>query len=96
MRESYVYLLRSLKDKKFYLGWTTDLDRRLDAHNQGMNPSTKSRAPFKLLYYETYPNSEFAEIRERKLKKNPNMFYHLKKRALLGASCQMTRKEVVG
>ena len=96
VNSAYVYLMRSLKDGKFYLGWTTDLKRRLDAHNRGLNQSTKSRRPFELIYYETYTTSEDAKIRERKLKHNPNMFNQFKKRALLCASKPHGLKEVVG
>ncbi len=93
---AYVYLMRSLKDGKFYLGWTTDLKRRLDAHNMGLNQSTKSRRPFELIYYETYTTSEKAKSHERQLKQNPNMFYYFKKQALLCASKPHGLKEVVG
>ena len=108
-KRSYVYLLRSPKDEKFYLGWTIDLKRRLDAHNRGSIPSTKARTPFDLVYYETYSSQESARDRERKLKHNPNMFYYFKKRALLPehikskqeveglcASSPIGEKEVVG
>ncbi len=88
MKESYVYLLRSLKDNGFYLGWTTDLNHRLEVHNTRQVFSTKSRAPFELIHYEIYPSPELAKLRERKLKKNPNMYSYFKKHAL--------KKEVVG
>ena len=45
----YVYVLISLKDKKFYIGFTNDLKRRLKEHNSGKNISTKSRLPLKLI-----------------------------------------------
>ena len=97
MKESYVYLLRSLKDNKFYVGWTTNVDRRLDAHNRGMNSSTRNRRPFELLHFETFLNSELAKIRERHLKKSHRMLLLFKKRGLIAcASRQMTRKEVGG
>ena len=91
-KESYVYLLRSLKDRKFYLGWTTDLKRRLSEHNKGLNPSTKSRRPFEMVDYEIYPTKELAKNRERSLKKNPNMLACFKRRVLVGK----LQNEVVG
>ena len=69
----YVYLLRSLKDKNFYLGWAVDLERRLDAHNKGLNPSTKARRPFEIVSYEACSSPKLAKDRERRLKHNPNM-----------------------
>ena len=82
MKASYVYLLRSLKDGRFYLGWTTDLERRLNEHNAGLTRSTRARRPFEIVYYETYSCAEDAKRRERILKRNPRMFYYFKKRAL--------------
>ncbi len=52
----YVYVLRSLKDGNLYIGMTNNLSRRLYEHNLGYKGSTKSRAPFKLIYKEEYPD----------------------------------------
>lgn len=62
---SYVYILQSLKDRKFYIGYTNDLQRRLREHNSGSSFATKPRIPFKLVYYEAYPHRKDAEERER-------------------------------
>jgi len=64
----YVYILRSLKDGKFYIGFTKDLRRRFKEHNSKMSTSTKSRVPFTLVYYEAYLHSEDAKEREKFLK----------------------------
>jgi putative endonuclease len=63
-----VYLLISLKDKNFYTGYTIDLKRRIDEHNQGKVFSTQSRRPLKLIYYEACYNEEDAKAREKYLK----------------------------
>lgn len=60
-RAAYVYLLRSIKINKFYLGWTTDLKRRLDEHNSGKSYYTKSRGPWELINYETYSTVQEAK-----------------------------------
>jgi putative endonuclease len=64
----YVYVLLSLKDEKFYIGFTGDLRRRLKEHNAGKNISTKSRRPLKLTYYEAHLSKADAERRERYFK----------------------------
>jgi putative endonuclease len=64
----YVYTLLSLKDKKFYTGFTTDLKNRLTEHARGEVISTKGRRPFKLIHYEYYVNKSDAEAREVFLK----------------------------
>ncbi len=62
---SYVYILKSLKDGKMYIGCTNDLNRRLREHNQGKSFATKARTPFEIVYFEGYRNREYAEERER-------------------------------
>ena len=66
-----VYVLRSLKDGKLYIGMTTDLQRRLQEHNHGKNPSTRHRRPLVLLHTEVYPTRAEAAKRERFLKSGP-------------------------
>ena len=80
--KAYVYLLRSSSTGRFYVGWTTDIKRRLEEHNMGKSQYTRSRGPWKLIGYETYLNSESAKERERKLKHNPKSLFYFKKRAL--------------
>ena len=92
----YVYLLRSMKDEKFYLGSTTNLKRRLDEHNKGLMVSTKNRRPFKLVYTESFVTAHLARLYESKLKRNPNMYQLFKRRALLCASMPNGGREVVG
>lgn len=64
----YVYILLSLKDKKFYTGFTTDLRNRLSQHARGEVISTKNRLPVKLIHYEYFINEEDARSREVFLK----------------------------
>ena len=64
MQFFYTYILLSLKDKQFYIGYTTDLKRRLLEHQRGDNISTSKRLPIKLIFYEAYLNKEDAERRE--------------------------------
>ncbi len=60
----YVYVLLSLKDKKFYIGFSEDINKRLADHNAGRNASTKPRRPFEVIYYEAHLNKEDALRRE--------------------------------
>lgn len=61
----YVYVLKSEKDKKHYIGSTSDLSRRIDDHSVGKVSSTCARRPFKLIYFEKYETRAIAEKRER-------------------------------
>jgi len=64
----YVYVLKSKKDGKLYIGHTNNLRNRVELHNNGKVISTKYRKPFELIYYEASYNKEDALIRERYLK----------------------------
>lgn len=64
----YVYVLRSLKDNKLYIGLTTNLKKRLKEHARGDVSSTKNRRYLKLIHYEYFINKEDAQAREVFLK----------------------------
>lgn len=64
----YVYVLISLKDRRLYVGTTSDLKKRFQNHNSGYVLATKSRRPFHLLYYEGYSEISDAKRREKYLK----------------------------
>lgn len=64
----YVYVLESLRDGNFYIGYTTDLRKRVEEHRRGRSFATKFRRPFLLVYYEACLDSEDAKRREHYLK----------------------------
>ena len=65
---NYVYVLISGKDKKLYIGSTSDLKRRLTEHKNGKVKSTCYRLPLTLLLYEAYRSKKVALNREVFLK----------------------------
>ncbi len=91
----YVYMLKSRKDGTLYLGWTTNLLRRLVEHNQGRSTFTRRKIPWQLVGFETYASAEKAKGRERLLKRNPRMLIHFKKR-LLNQAASGGQRQVVG
>ena len=60
----FTYVLLSLKDFKFYIGYTNDIERRFLEHENGMNVSTAKRRPLVLIYYEAFLVKEDAMRRE--------------------------------
>ena len=64
----YTYALQSIKDERFYVGFTKDLKLRFEQHNKELVESTKDRGPFKLIYYEACLDKEDATRREKYLK----------------------------
>lgn len=71
----YVYVLQSGLDCGLYIGFTTDLRRRLRLHLAGESQATHNRRPWELIYYEAYRLREDAEGRERFLKSGAGRRY---------------------
>lgn len=67
----YVYILRCADDT-LYTGWTTDLEKRIRAHNGKKGAKyTKSRTPVSLFYWEEFESKSDALKREAAIKKLP-------------------------
>jgi len=64
----FVYILKSEKDQKLYIGFTEDVAKRVKDHNEGKNTSTQSRRPLKLIYYEAHTSKRDALRREQYFK----------------------------
>ncbi len=77
----YLYLLRSQKNGKFYIGTTSDLKKRFYQHNHAQSIATKASVPWELVYYEAFLTKALALERERKLKRYGRGLVELKKRA---------------
>ncbi len=76
----YTYLLRSEISGEFYIGFTDNLDERLEKHNQGKAYWTKRAEPWSLVYYEAYLSKSDALNREKQLKRFAKGFAQLKRR----------------
>ena len=68
LSEFFVYVLFSIKDRKFYIGFTHNLGQRLREHSSGNVDSTRARRPLRLIYYESFINEGDAKAREVFLK----------------------------
>ena len=64
-----VYILLSRKDGNLYVGQTSDIEKRLRAHNEGRVQSTKHRGPLQLVHFEEFGSRGEAMKRERWLKR---------------------------
>ena len=66
---NYTYIVKC-SDGTFYTGWTNNLTRRMEAHNQGRGAKyTKARRPVTLIYYEAFETKEEAMKREYAIKR---------------------------
>ena len=64
----YLYILQC-GDGSLYTGITTDVEKRLEAHNAGKGAKyTKTRRPVKLVYQEQFETKEEAMSREYHIK----------------------------
>jgi len=76
----YVYILQSLKNKSLYVGYTSDLSRRFQEHNQNESNYTKKYSPWELVYCEGYKSEKDARSREQSLKLHAQGLRRLKER----------------
>ncbi|MBU1873665.1 GIY-YIG nuclease family protein, partial [bacterium] len=62
-------------DQSFYIGYTANIKKRLEEHNNGESRYTKRKIPWKLVHLETFNLKRDAIIREKELKKIRNTRY---------------------
>ena len=64
----YVYIIEC-EDGTYYTGYTTEIKRRIEEHNQGQGAKyTRGRTPVKLVYQESFDNKSKAMQREYEIK----------------------------
>ena len=71
----YTYVIQSKKNGNFYTGYTNDLRKRFNEHNEGKSAYTKGRGPYELVYYEACLNENDARSRELYLKSGKGKRY---------------------
>jgi len=76
----YVYVLKAKNGKQIYIGYTSDLKKRLREHSLGRTYTTARFLPVDLVYYEAYRSMTDAQNREKQLKQHGNALGHLKRR----------------
>ena len=77
----YVYILKSIEKNRTYVGFTTDLDKRIKEHNEGKNTSTKYYRPFKMICYVAVDKKTTALELERYFKTGSGIAW-MKKRLI--------------
>lgn len=65
----FVYILECA-DKSYYTGYTPDIKRRVDLHNEGKGAKyTRTRRPVQLVWYKEYKYFKKAFLEEIRIKK---------------------------
>ena len=72
-----VYILESLIDGSFYIGYTQDIFLRLEQHNAGETKYTSRKKPWKIVYTELMESKSDALKREIFLKKQRSRQFYL-------------------
>ena len=71
----YLYILRSQKTDRYYIGSSENPDVRLQQHNWKRTPSTKSGVPWVIVYTEEFSTRSEAVTREYEIKKKKSRKY---------------------
>jgi putative endonuclease len=78
---AFVYVLLSVrKPLRTYVGWTLDLERRLEQHNAGSGARTTRGGKWILIYVERYRTRNAAMRREVFLKRDRRLRNLLRQR----------------
>ena len=74
-------------DGSYYVGMTNDLAQRIRDHSSGKGPTyTKTTKPKLLVWFESHPNREAANAREKQLK----LWTRTKKHALVRGELRLS------
>ena len=76
--EFKIYILQSQVDSSFYIGFTSDIEKRLMNHNAGKSKYTSKKMPWKLVYSEEFTTKSEALRREKFLKNQRNREFYEK------------------
>ncbi|MCF8267114.1 MAG: GIY-YIG nuclease family protein [Ignavibacteriales bacterium] len=63
-----VYILRSIPTGRHYIGYTSEINQRLERHNAGLVRSSKPYLPWELIYTEEFADKSSAMRRELEIK----------------------------
>jgi putative endonuclease len=71
----YVYILKSKKNNRFYVGQSANLTLRIKMHNRGGIKSTKGYRPWQLVHCESFASRKKAVKREHEIKSYKSRSY---------------------
>ena len=77
----FVYLIGNYRKAKLitYVGYTNNLEKRMNSHNTGKGAKFTRGKKWKLIYYKSYVSKRDAMKEEYKLKKNYKLRNKIKK-----------------
>ena len=81
-------ILWSMQDRRFYIGYTENVERRFGEHQNGEVTATKFRRPLRLIYFESYCEQKDALGREKFLKSGSGHRYLKKQLSCFLNKCE--------
>jgi tRNA/rRNA methyltransferase len=89
MQNTFYFYILKCSDGSYYIGYSTNLEIRVKAHNQGKAAAyTAKRRPVQLVYNKSFSSCDDAAKRERQVKK----WTRAKKEALINGEKEMLKK----
>ncbi len=73
----YIYILQSLKDPSYYIGYSSNVESRLKQHNQGKSKFTKGHRPYRVIHTESFQTKKEAKSKEQFIKRFKNIKKYL-------------------
>jgi putative endonuclease len=70
-----IYIIYSKSSDRYYVGYTTDLSKRLVEHNSGVSSYTSKCADWEVKYTEPFDDRESAIKREKEIKNKKSRKY---------------------
>jgi predicted GIY-YIG superfamily endonuclease len=75
----YTYILESKKDKSRYIGFTGNLKKRIEQHNNYGSAYTSTKAPYEIIWYCAFPDKKKAMDFEKYLKSSSGYAFSKKR-----------------
>ncbi len=71
----FVYIIQSETDQSYYVGYTSDLETRIEKHNAGNSRYTSKKIPWVLIYFEKFQTKSEAIKREKFIKRQKSSVF---------------------
>ena len=75
MNHFTLYIIYSRQIDKYYIGYTSDLEKRMKEHGSGISTYTSKATDWILKYTELFPERGQAMAREKEIKKKKSRSY---------------------
>ncbi len=75
----YVYIIQSLSDRSYYVGMTTNVQKRIAEHNRGQSIYASGHSPYELVWFCGFQDKKKALDFERYIKSGSGFAFSRKR-----------------